>query len=601
MSENFLIGLSAIIVLGIVAQWIAWRIQVPSILVLLVTGFLAGPVTGFIDPGNLLGDSLFPIVSISVAIILFEGGLSLHFPKLKGVEDVVRQLVSTGVIVTWVTASAAAYLLLDLSLSLSILLGAILVVTGPTVVIPLLQHLRVVNRIGSVARWEGIINDPIGASLAVLVFEVIQTSAGESVTTVILSGFIKTTLLGIGLGFVGAVIMVLFMKKYWIPDYLQSPFALMMAVFVFAVSNYFQHESGLLAVTMMGIFLANQKYVTIQHIAEFKENLRVLLISGLFILLAARLQISSLSYINLNSFIFLAVLIFVARPLAVWLSTIRSQLNWKERVFLFWMAPRGIVAAAVSSVFALALLEGNHQQAVVLVPLTFLVIIGTVTFYGLTAAPVARWLGLAKSNPQGVIFVGAHDWARAMARELQDTGIQVLLADSNYQNISSARIEGLPTYYGNILSESAIDEIDTSGLGRLIALTANDEVNSLAALHFMEIFERAEVYHLPENTKRGGTKSEVSRILKGRTLFGNDINYDTLSNLFSDGAELKSTPLSEEFDYQDFRKHYKNSYIPLFLVDEDGNLTVIATDNTPTPEPGQTLISLIKKIEVSLP
>jgi NhaP-type Na+/H+ or K+/H+ antiporter len=601
MSENFLIGLSAIIVLGIVAQWIAWRIQIPSILVLLITGFLAGPVTGFIDPGKLLGDSLFPIVSISVAIILFEGGLSLHFPKLKGVENVVRQLVSTGVIVTWITAAAAAYLLLDLTLSLSILLGAILVVTGPTVVIPLLQHLRVVNRIGSVARWEGIINDPIGASLAVLVFEVIQTSAGESVTTVILSGFIKTTFLGIGLGFVGAVIMVLLMKRYWIPDYLQSPFALMMAVFVFAASNYFQHESGLLAVTMMGIFLANQKYVTIQHIAEFKENLRVLLISGLFILLAARLQISSLSYINLNSFIFLAVLIFVARPLAVWLSTIRSQLNWKERVFLFWMAPRGIVAAAVSSVFALALLEGNHQQAVVLVPLTFLVIIGTVTFYGLTAAPVARWLGLAKSNPQGVIFVGAHDWARAMARELQDTGIQVLLADSNYQNISSARIEGLPTYYGNILSESAIDEIDTSGLGRLIALTANDEVNSLAALHFMEIFERAEVYHLPENTKRGGSKSEVSRILKGRTLFGNDINYDTLSNLFSDGAELKSTPLSEEFDYQDFRKHYKNSYIPLFLVDEDGNLTVIATDNTPTPEPGQTLISLTKKIEVSLP
>jgi NhaP-type Na+/H+ or K+/H+ antiporter len=601
MSENFLIGLSAIIVLGIVAQWIAWRIQIPSILVLLITGFLAGPVTGFIDPGKLLGDSLFPIVSISVAIILFEGGLSLHFPKLKGVENVVRQLVSTGVIVTWITATAAAYLLLDLTLSLSILLGAILVVTGPTVVIPLLQHLRVVNRIGSVARWEGIINDPIGASLAVLVFEVIQTSAGESVTTVILSGFIKTTFLGIGLGFVGAVIMVLLMKRYWIPDYLQSPFALMMAVFVFAASNYFQHESGLLAVTMMGIFLANQKYVTIQHIAEFKENLRVLLISGLFILLAARLQISSLSYINLNSFIFLAVLIFVARPLAVWLSTIRSQLNWKERVFLFWMAPRGIVAAAVSSVFALALLEGNHQQAVVLVPLTFLVIIGTVTFYGLTAAPVARWLGLAKSNPQGVIFVGAHDWARAMARELQDTGIQVLLADSNYQNISSARIEGLPTYYGNILSESAIDEIDTSGLGRLIALTANDEVNSLAALHFMEIFERAEVYHLPENTKRGGSKSEVSRILKGRTLFGNDINYDTLSNLFSDGAELKSTPLSEEFDYQDFRKHYKNSYIPLFLVDEDGNLTVIATDNTPTPEPGQTLISLTKKIEVSLP
>jgi NhaP-type Na+/H+ or K+/H+ antiporter len=584
-----------------VAQWIAWRIQIPSILVLLITGFLAGPVTGFIDPGKLLGDSLFPIVSISVAIILFEGGLSLHFPKLKGVENVVRQLVSTGVIVTWITAAAAAYLLLDLTLSLSILLGAILVVTGPTVVIPLLQHLRVVNRIGSVARWEGIINDPIGASLAVLVFEVIQTSAGESVTTVILSGFIKTTFLGIGLGFVGAVIMVLLMKRYWIPDYLQSPFALMMAVFVFAASNYFQHESGLLAVTMMGIFLANQKYVTIQHIAEFKENLRVLLISGLFILLAARLQISSLSYINLNSFIFLAVLIFVARPLAVWLSTIRSQLNWKERVFLFWMAPRGIVAAAVSSVFALALLEGNHQQAVVLVPLTFLVIIGTVTFYGLTAAPVARWLGLAKSNPQGVIFVGAHDWARAMARELQDTGIQVLLADSNYQNISSARIEGLPTYYGNILSESAIDEIDTSGLGRLIALTANDEVNSLAALHFMEIFERAEVYHLPENTKRGGSKSEVSRILKGRTLFGNDINYDTLSNLFSDGAELKSTPLSEEFNYQDFRKHYKNSYIPLFLVDEDGNLTVIATDNTPTPEPGQTLISLTKKIEVSLP
>lgn len=593
MNEIFFINLSAIIVLGIISQWVAWRIQIPSILILLVVGFIAGPITGFIDPEALLGDSLFPIISISVAIILFEGGLSLHFQKLRGVRNVVRRLISIGILTTWIIATLAAYYFLNLDLGLSLLLGAILVVTGPTVIIPLLQHLRLVSRIGSVARWEGIINDPIGASLAVLVFEAILVKSAKTVSAVIIFSVLKTLILGVGLGVLGAFLMIFLLKRYWIPDFLQSPVTLMVVIFIFAISNFFQDESGLFAVTMMGIVMANQKYVPIQHIVDFKENLRVLLISGLFILLAARIEISDMDVLNLNSFIFLVILILVARPIAVILSTIRTNLNWREKIFLIWMAPRGIVAAAVSSVFALFLAEKGFEDAHLLTPVTFLVIIGTVAFYGLTAGPVVRWLGLATHNPQGVLMVGAHDWARNIAKVLMDNGIPIIMADSNWKNITTARIQGIETYYGNILSEKAIDEIDIGGLGRLMALTSNDEVNHLAALHFTEIFGRADVYQLASGSVKTNNNDTVSIELTGRLLFGKDITFDHLIQKFRAGAEIKTTSITEEFSYLDYQNLYQDSALPLFLLKASQQLDIFATDNIPTPEPGDAIISLV--------
>jgi NhaP-type Na+/H+ or K+/H+ antiporter len=362
LTEEILISLVSILVLGIGAQWIAWRINLPSILLLLIFGFIAGPVTGLIDPDILLGDLLLPVVSVSVAVILFEGGLSLRVSELPEIGGVIRNLMSIGLIVTWFISAAAAHFVLNLDIVLAVLFGAIIVVTGPTVIVPLLRYVQPTGQVGPVLRWEGILIDPVGAMLAVLVFEAIIFGEFKNVWTLFVSGIFKTIVIGGAAGACGAGVMVYLMKKHWIPDFLQSSVTLMTVATFFALSNLLETDSGLLSVTIMGIVLANQNRVTVKHIAEFKENLRVLLISSLFILLAARMNLDALDYININTFLFLCVLIFVARPLAVYLSTIASNFNWREKLFLSWFAPRGIVAAAVSSIFALRLSEISQQR-----------------------------------------------------------------------------------------------------------------------------------------------------------------------------------------------------------------------------------------------
>jgi len=595
MNEDLIIKLTSIIVLGGIAQWIAWRIHFPAILMLLVLGFIAGPVTGFLNPEELFGDFFYPLISLSVAVILFEGGLSLRYRELSGMVKTVRNLVSIGILVTWIVGFTSAYLLLNLDFKISLLFGAILVVSGPTVIVPLLKHLRLTSRIGSIIKWEGIANDPIGALLAVLVFGVILIGNIKEASAFIVLELIKIVFAGIAVGFIGAVIVIIFIKKYWIPYFLQNPMVLMVVVVVFTASNSLQPESGLIAVTIMGLVLANQKYITLKHVVEFKEILSILLVSSLFIILSAGLKISDLKVIKIESFLFLLVLIFFARPMAVLLSTIGSKLNWRERIFLFWMAPRGIVAAAVSSIFALRLEESGYAQAYLLMPLTFFVIIGTVTIYGLTCSPVARLLKIAEPNPQGVLIIGAHPWARAIAKCLQRREFRVLMADTNRENISDARMEGIPAYYGSVLSENIFDEIDLGGIGRLFALTSNDEVNNLSTLHFLGIFDKKELYHLPSNLKKDKMKDPTSPVLSGRILFGKEISYDYLTERFTSGSEIKCTPLTEKFTYDEFKKLYGETAIPLFLVNNDVTLEVFALDNIPTPEPGQTLISLVEE------
>ena len=281
MPEHILIGLGAIIVLGVIAQWLAWRLQLPAILLLLVFGFLAGPGTGLLRPDELFGDLLFPVVSLSVAIILFEGSLSLKFHELRDGGAVVARLTTIGIAVTWLLASTAAHVAVGLSLPIALLLGAILVVTGPTVIIPLLRQVRPVGRVGSVVKWEGIVNDPIGAILAVLVFEAVVAS-GAGMPSILIAGVLKALLLGSLLGLLGAALLVAILRYYAVPDSLQNSVATMLVVVVFLVSNAVQSESGLLAVTVMGIALANQRLAAIRHIYEFKENLRVILIAGPF-------------------------------------------------------------------------------------------------------------------------------------------------------------------------------------------------------------------------------------------------------------------------------------------------------------------------------
>ncbi len=597
MSEHLLVGLAAIIVLGIGAQWLAWRISLPAILLLLIFGFIAGPATGLVDPNLLFGDLLLPLVSVTVAIILFEGGLSLKFSEVKEVTGVIRNLVTIGILVTWVLTSIISYLIFGLGLEISVLLGAVLVVTGPTVIIPLLRHIRPSGRVGSIIKWEGIIIDPIGAILAVLVFEVIISGGLEKATAHVVVSIFKTLIVGTVLGLAGAKLVVVILRRHWVPDFLQNPVALMIVVFVFVCSNVFQIESGLLSVTIMGIALANQKWASIKHIVEFKENLRVLFISSLFILLAARLTMDELNHIlNFKGFIFLVLMIAVVRPVSIFISTYFSDLHLKEKLFLSWMAPRGIVAASVASVFALRLAEAGYEQAERIVDITFLVITGTVAIYGLTAFPLAKRLGLAKPNPQGILMVGAHSWARSIAKFLHDSGFQVSLVDSNWANVSAARQEGLKAYYENILLEDISEDVELDGIGKLIALTRNDEVNSLSALHFIDDFGRSQVYQLPKLSKFSAKSEEsIPQHLRGRLLFEPEATFLYLDSKFASGATLKKTPLTDEFDYDSFKSLYGDKALPLFVVKENGELIVLASDNRPTPLPGQSLISLVDK------
>jgi NhaP-type Na+/H+ or K+/H+ antiporter len=597
LSEELLIGLASIIVLGILAQWLAWRLHLPSILLLLIFGFLAGPITGMIHPDEVFGELLFPLVSISVAVILFEGGLSLRLRELKQGGGIIRNLTTIGVLITWALTSAAAYFVLKIGFWPAALLGAILVVSGPTVIIPLLRQVRPKGNVGSIVKWEGIVNDPIGAILAVLVFEVIVHGGMDKSASLVIFSAVKALFFGGLFGFFGAGIIVILLKRYLIPDFLQNAVALMIVVMTYAAANTLQMESGLLAVTIMGIALANQKYVSIKHIYEFKETLRVILISSLFIILAARIPIEEVALTNPINWVFVAVLIIVVRPLMVFGSTLRSGLKWRERIFLAWMAPRGIVAAAVVSVFAIRLADVGFENCERLVSVTFQVIIGTVAVYGLTAPYVARRLKVAQANPQGILFAGAQGWVQSIAEALKTERFQVVLVDTNWNNISIARKKGLNAHYANILSENLFYDLQLDGVGRIMAMTRNDEVNSLAALHFDDIFERSELYQIPpEGFDREKDRQKIPKHLRGRFLFGKEADYDYLENRFAAGAVVKKTDITTEFYFEDFKEIYGDSVLPLFIIRESGRLKVCTDEEKIIPKPGETLISLVNPI-----
>ncbi len=536
----------------------------------------------------MLGQTLFPLVSLSVGLILFEGGLTLKLKELPTSGRVVARLISVGSLATWIVAALGARFLLGFDWPLAILIGAILIVTGPTVVGPLLRQIRPKGRAGAILKWEGILIDPVGAVLAVLVFEIIALGGGVSVPGFVLLGVGRSLLVGVALGMLGAAVLVILMRRHLIPDYLQSGVTLMLVVGFFTLGDLLAAEGGLLTVTLMGIALANQPYVPVRHIVEFKENLQVLLIGVLFILLAGRVEIASLMAVGWPALGFILLLIVVARPLGVLLSTWGTPLTRAERIFLMWMAPRGIVAASVASVFAFELAELGVPEAELLSPLIFLVIVGTVIFYGLTSGPVARRLGLAERQPQGALIVGAHLLARQLAAALGGVGVRAVLVDSNYHHVAESRLAGLEAHHGNALAEDTLDGLDLAGVGRVLALTANDEVNTLVAIQFREVFSGAKVYRLPPADDGGG-----NGLGGGRTLFASDTPYEVLAEALEDGAAIRATSLTPAFTFADYKSHYGPRATPLCLVTDGGRLAFFTTDARPSPKPGHTLISLI--------
>ncbi|NBQ24573.1 MAG: hypothetical protein EBU26_09980 [Verrucomicrobia bacterium] len=601
MSDSILVQITLILFLGIGSQWLASRLRLPAILLLLVVGFVVGPLMNhrWVNPDALMGDLLMPLVSLSVGLIMFEGGLTLKFRELDAIGSVVMRLISIGALITWGLSLLLARLALGWDWPLCALVGAILVVTGPTVILPLLRFLQPTRQVASALKWEGIMIDPVGALLALLVFETIHHGLGEhgaqwtQFPNHALMGFFWTLLIGGVVGSVGAGLVYFFFKHHWVHEHQQTPFALMVAVSAFTLSNHFQHESGLLATTLMGVILANQSQVDVRHVLAFKENLVVLMISTLFIVLSARLELATFSALPVfGSLCFLLGLLLVVRPLTVWVSCLGSSLNRSERLFLSWMAPRGIVAAAVASVFSMRLVDAGMAEAAQLTPVVFMVIVGTVLVYGLTAGPVARWLGVSNPDPQGVLIAGAHTLGRSLGKVLKESGFRVLMVDNNPQNIHQARMDGLPVHFGSILGDHLEDDLDLAGIGRLIALTPNHRVNSLAALHFSELFGEREVYQLADIASNHSKRDAFSAGLQGKTLFDESASYAQLQERLQQDQRIKCTSLTESYTFEDAKRSMGETLLPLFIIHSKGALQIIQAGQSVQPTPGQTLISL---------
>ena len=593
MHEYAIIALAGIGLLAIACQWIAWWLKLPAILFLLLAGILAGPVTGWLDPGHLFGELFFPLVSLSVAVILFEGSLTLRFREIIGLEHVVRRMVSTGVLITWAVISIATHFILHFSWEIALLFGSLAVVTGPTVIVPMLRTVRPNIHLANILRWEGIVIDPIGALLAVLVFQyIVSGSSGGAFGKTALT-FAASLGSGLLVGSSAGYLLGIILRRYWLPEYLHNLATLTLVFAVYAVANLLQAESGLLAVTVMGILLANMKDVEVADILDFKESLSILLISGLFIILAARIDFNTVAQLGWKAVGVFLVIQFVARPLKIAVATWGSSLKWQERMLLAWIAPRGIVAAAVAAVFSIRLQEQGFEQAVLLVPLIFLVIIGTVVLQSATARVLAVRLGGAEPEPRGFLIVGANPVARAVARALNKQGFPTLLADNNWDNIRAALMDGHETFFGSIVSEHADRHLDLVGIGNLLALSPQREANTLAAMRYRSEFGDANIYTL--RTSRGKQDEQVAKPDKGQVAFGRDVNFDRMSELLRQGAEIKATKLTDTFDFDEYYKQYYGKSILLFAIDPRGNLHVYTPGEKISPMDGWTMLSLILK------
>lgn len=599
MHHGILLALTGIIVAGIAAQWLAWRVKVPAILFLLMIGVLLGPMLGWLNPDQLLGDLLFPIVSLAVAVILFEGSLTLHFHELRGVGGFIWRLVSIGAVVSWGVASAAAHYFVGLNWSMAALFGALVVVTGPTVIVPLLRIVRPVPKVATVLRWEGIVIDPIGALLAVLVFEFINTQlehagSGAGITTVFWP-FLQLVALGLLFGLGGGYLLGIVLRRHWLPEYLINVVVLACVLAVFTLSNLLADESGLLAVTVMGILLANMRGVPLADVLHFKESLTILFISGLFILLAARIHPAMFSAIGLGAVFVLLAIQFVAQPLKVWVSAIGSDLNWREKLMIAWIGPRGIVAAAISGLFALKLSQHGVVGADALVPLTFIVIVGTVVSASLTARPLAQRLGVALPEDKGMLIVGINQLSRKIGQALKKQGYRVILADTSYGDIRQARMEGLETFYGNPVSEAADRRLDLVGIGRLFAMSAQPEINNLAAVRYRHEFGAGNVYVLKTPQELAGTASQrLSGTFTGRPLFGAQVSSGDLLNLVEQGAEVTTTRLTGAFGWAKYQSIYADRGVVLFMISPRGLLFVHGSGHEPNPGEGWIIMGLYR-------
>lgn len=507
------VALAAVIVFGVGAQWLGSRLRIPSILLLLLGGILAGPVLEIVDPDELLGDLLFPGVSLAVGILLFEGGLGLRVAELErhGRGPIIR-LITLGVLVTWVLGGIAAYVFLDVDRGGAVLIAAILTVSGPTVVLPLLRFARVREPVNGILRWEGIFIDPIGATLAIVVLDAVLENEGAAGSA---QRILTTAGVGTGAGLLAAALLTIMVSRHWVPDHLHNPFTLALVVAAFASADYLQAEAGLFATTVMGVALANQRRAPIAHIREFEENLGALILAGLFIVLGARIEPDQLTDHLPGALALSAVLILVARPAAVYLSTVGSGLSFVERAYLVCMSPRGIVAASVSAVFGLELEEAGAPIPA-LVPAIFIVIVVTDVFSSIASRVGAKRFRVARPDPRGVAFIGGPEWVVELAAELGAHDIPTLIITTDPLEAAEASANGVLTYTGKLDSDDLLLAMDSVGIKSLIGVSRFGELNALVIDRAAESVGRANLYYLPRTDDDDETEASHATVIARR-------------------------------------------------------------------------------------
>ena len=573
-----MLELAGIVILGIVAQWVAWKFKIPAILPLLLIGLLVGPIAAeflsedggkWIEPiwngekGLFPGDGLYYFVSLAISIILFEGGLTLKRSEIKNVGPVITKLITLGAAITFFGAGVVAHYVFDLGWELSFLFSGLIIVTGPTVITPILRNIPLKKDISTVLKWEGILIDPIGALVAVLVFEFISVGGGGAFTKTALIEFGKILLFGTTFGFTFAHALAFSINKKLIPHYLLNVVALSAVLLVFVLSEIFAHESGLLAVVVMGMVLGNGNLANLKELLYFKESLSVLLISILFILLSANINIEDLFllYTWKTGVLFIAV-VFIIRPIAVFASTRNSNLKLNEKLFISWVGPRGIVAAGIASLFGSKLIKQGVDGAEYITPLVFMIVLGTVLLNATTARFFAKMVGVFLKKSDAVLFVGASKPVRLIANFLKDKGKRVILIDSNKSFIQEALDSDIEAFKVDVYDDELANNIELNDVGYLIALTGSDQVNMHALNKFSENFGEQGAYKLA-SSKEITEASDSDR----ESFFTPHDDYINLSEAYRENPIINKVNISNQKEYNSLLEvlSKEEKSIPLFV------------------------------------
>ena len=588
--EHHALVFALIGILGIGAQWIAWRTGWPAIALMLAAGVIAGPITGLIEPEHTFGELLEPMISVAVAVILFEGGLSLNFRELRKTEGAVARLMLIGIPLGWVLGAVACYYVAGLVWPVAILFAGILVVTGPTVVIPLLRQSNVAPRPRAILKWEAIVNDPFGALCAVITYEYLRrVDEGATLVAVVASLLGAAVVAGL-IGYGAARAVAWAFPRGHVPEYLKAPVLLVAVIGTFVLSNVIQQETGLLAVTVMGIAIANMRVDSLRDIQPFKENVTVLLISGVFVLLSASLDFEVLRQFEWRFLAFLLALLFLVRPATVLSSLAFSKIPWNERLLVAWIAPRGVVAVAVSGLFALRLDQLGYGDGGILVTLSFAVVVATIVAHGFSIRYVARWLKVTGATQKGLLIVGSTPWSLSLARQVRALDLPVTIADTSWQLLSPARQAGIATYHGEILAESTEDRLDLTQFQVLIATTENEAYNALVCSEFAPEIGRDLVYQLGGHGDDEDHRS-LPEALRGRALFTSGHGVEDIRAREAAGWTFRKTRISEQFDFADAQSALPDESDMLFVLRKDGRIRFFTHASRPAPQPGDLVIS----------